>query len=113
MDNFEEPLTTTAMEAMHFRRGLHYLRYTTTSTTGILSFLFSVKAAELIVPIPELEDGSPDWRVVQQVELQLSFIFQLNANQVWWDMHDVVARFEAEDKYPVDLAVEDRSIRFL
>ena len=67
-----------------------------------------MKAAELIVPIPELEDGSPDWRVVQQVELQLSFIFQLNTNQVWWDMHDVVARFEAEDKYPVDLAVEDR-----
>ena len=27
----------------------------------------NVKAAELIVPIPELEDGSPDWRVVQQV----------------------------------------------
>ena len=26
MDNFEEPLTTTVMEAMHFRRGLHYLR---------------------------------------------------------------------------------------
>ena len=24
-------------------------------------------------------------------------------------MADVVARFEAEDKYPVDLAVEDRS----
>ena len=54
MANFEEPLTTTTLEAMHFRRGLHYL---------------SVKAAELIVPIPELEDGSPDWRVVQQVEI--------------------------------------------
>ena len=26
MANFEEPLTTTIMEAMHFRRGLHYLR---------------------------------------------------------------------------------------
>merc|ERR1712110_417077 len=25
-----------------------------------------------------------------------------------WDMEDVVARFESEDKYPVDLAVEDR-----
>ena len=24
-------------------------------------------------------------------------------------MEDVVARFESEDKYPVDLAVEDRS----
>ena len=73
-----------------------------------------MKAAELIVPIPELEDGSPDWRVVQQVELSsFHLFFQLNANQVWWDMHDVVARFEAEDKYPVDLAVEDRSIRFL
>ena len=41
-----------------------------------------MKAAELIVPIPELEDGSPDWRVVQQVELQLSFIFQLNSGLV-------------------------------
>ena len=30
-----------------------------------------MKAAELIVPIPELEDGSPDWRVVQQVEIIL------------------------------------------
>ena len=30
-------------------------------------------------------------------------------DQVWWDMEDVVARFESEDKYPVDLAVEDRS----
>ena len=28
-----------------------------------------MKAAELIVPIPELEDGTPDWRVVQQVDL--------------------------------------------
>ena len=26
-------------------------------------------------------------------------------------MEDVVARFESEDKYPVDLAVEDRSFQ--
>ena len=69
-----------------------------------------MKAAELIVPIPELEDGSPDWRVVQQVEIILfPFLQKMTNDQVWWDMEDVVARFESEDKYPVDLAVEDRS----
>ena len=54
MKNFEEPVTTTVTEAMHFQRGLHYL---------------SVRAAEMIVPIPVLADGSPDWRVVQEVRL--------------------------------------------
>ena len=71
--------------------------------------IFSVKAAELIVPIPELDDGSPDWRVVQQVGFFPSTTFSQPLLQVWWDMEDVVARFESEDKYPVDLAVEDRS----
>merc|ERR1712059_144280 len=52
MKDFEEPLTVTATEAMHFQRGLHYL---------------SVRAAEMIAPIPELEDGTPDWTVVQEV----------------------------------------------
>ena len=52
MKNFEEPVTTTVTEAMHFQRGLHYL---------------SVRAAEMIVPIPVLADGNPDWRVVQEV----------------------------------------------
>merc|ERR1711970_1026704 len=56
MIDFDEPIVTTATEAMHFQRGLHYL---------------SVKAAELIVPIPELENGEPDWRVVQEVVYDL------------------------------------------
>ena len=80
MDNWDSPLTTTALEAMHFRRGLHYL---------------SVKAAEMIVPIPELEDGSPDWSVVQQIV---------------WDLADTLAEFEASDRFPVDLATEDRCL---
>jgi len=78
MKDWEEPVTTTATEAMHFQRGLHYL---------------SVRAAEMIVPIPSLEDGSPDWELVQQVV---------------WDLAAVLEGFESQDKYPVDLAIEDR-----
>jgi uncharacterized protein (DUF736 family) len=78
MKNWEKPMTTTAMEAMHFQRGLHFL---------------SVRAAEMIVPIPELADGTPDWRVVQEVV---------------YDLGAVLTRFESEGRYPVDLAIEDR-----
>ena len=49
-----------------------------------------MKAAELIVPIPELEDGSPDWRVVQQVEM-FQFLFSTEIMtrfggtwRMWW-----------------------------
>jgi len=78
MKDWPEPVTTTALEAMHFQRGLHYL---------------SVRAAEMIVPIPEMEDGSPDWDVVQQV---------------LYDLVEVLAEYERNELYPVDLAIEDR-----
>merc|ERR1712002_948167 len=48
---------------------------------------------EMCVPIPQLEDGTPDWNIVQEVV---------------YDLRDVAAGFEAEDKYPWDLAMEDR-----
>jgi len=78
MHNWNESKTTTVTEAMHFQRGLHYL---------------SVKAAELIVPIPELENGEPDWRVLQEVVL---------------DMQTVLHEFQDNEIYPVDLALEMR-----
>merc|ERR1711970_1155516 len=78
MTNWDEPVTTTATEAMHFQRGLHYL---------------SVKAAELIVPIPELENGEPDWRILQEVV---------------FDMQQVYNEFLSRDLYPMDLAMENR-----
>lgn len=71
-------MTTTALEAMHFQRGLHYL---------------SVRAAEMIVPIPVMEDGTPDWDIVQQV---------------LYDLVEVLAEYERNELYPVDLAIEDR-----
>ena len=40
-----------------------------------------MKAAELIVPIPELEDGSPDWRVVQQVGFFFSNYFYFSQSE--------------------------------
>jgi len=78
MKDFDSPVTTTAMEAMHFQRGLHQL---------------TCRAMEMIVPIPALEDGTPDWNIVQEVV---------------YDIKEVAARFEAEDKYPWDLAMENR-----
>jgi len=78
MMDFDEPITTTATEAMHFQRGLHFL---------------TVKAAELIVPIPVLKTGEPDWRVVQEVV---------------YDLKSVHDDFLARDLYPSDLALEAR-----
>ena len=78
MWNFPEPVTTTVTQAMHFQRGLHFL---------------SVRAAEMIVPIPLLEDGQPDWRIVQEVV---------------YDIKRVQDEFEARGLYPVDLALEAR-----
>merc|ERR1711915_1134827 len=78
MNNWDTPKTTTAVEAMHFQRGLHFL---------------SVKAAELIVPIPELEPNEPDWGVLQEVV---------------YDMQSVLHEFQDNDIYPVDLALEMR-----
>jgi len=78
MMDFDEPIVTTATEAMHFQRGLHYL---------------TVKAAELIVPIPELENGEPDWRIVQEVV---------------YDLKSVHDDFLSRDLYPNDLAMEAR-----
>jgi len=78
MNNWNTSKTTTATEAMHFQRGLHFM---------------SVKAAELIVPIPELDNGEPDWRVFQEVV---------------FDMQEVLHEFQDNDLYPVDLALENR-----
>ena len=53
----------------------------------------SVKTAELIVPIPELDNGEPDWRVLQEVV---------------FDIQTVLHEFQDNDLYPVDLALENR-----
>ena len=63
---------------MHFRRGLHYL---------------IVRAAELIVPIPLLENGDYDFRVVQEVV---------------YDMKKVHEDFVSRGQHPVDYAFEAR-----
>ena len=78
MNNWNESKTTTATEAMLFQRGLHFM---------------SVKAAELIVPILELDNGEADWRVLQEVV---------------FDMQKVLHEFQDNDLYPVDLSLENR-----
>jgi len=78
MPNLDTPITTTVTEAMHFQRGLHYL---------------IVKAAELIVPLPLLEDGSYDWRIVQEVV---------------YDIKRVHDDFVSRGLHPVDYAFEAR-----
>ena len=63
---------------MHFRRGLHYL---------------IVRAAEMIVPIPRLENGEYDFRIVQEVV---------------YDMKQVHDDFVSRGQHPVDYAFEAR-----
>ena len=63
---------------MHFRRGLHYL---------------IVRTAELIVPIPLLENGEYDFRIVQEVV---------------YDMKKVHDDFVSRGQHPVDYAFEAR-----
>ena len=47
----DTPLTTSLVEAQHFRRGFHYI---------------AVQEMEMQIPIPSLEDGSPDWTIVSK-----------------------------------------------
>eukprot|EP00092_Neocalanus_flemingeri_P004988 GFUD01005364.1.p1 GENE.GFUD01005364.1~~GFUD01005364.1.p1 ORF type:complete len:633 (+),score=187.91 GFUD01005364.1:112-1899(+) len=74
----EEPLTTSLVEALHFRRGFHYI---------------AVQEMEMEIPIPSLENGDPDWRIVCQA---------------WWDAVDLIEKSEKDGVFAVDMALELR-----
>ena len=63
---------------MHFYPGLHYI---------------SAYLAEINIQIPATEDGTPNWKVVQQV---------------WEDMTTITDEFYVKEKYPSDLGLVSR-----
>ena len=71
-------LTTSLVEALHFRRGFHYI---------------AVREMEMEIPIPSTVDGEPDWSIV---------------SRAWWDAVDLIEKSEAEGVFAVDMALELR-----
>ena len=89
-------LTTSLVEALHFRRGFHYI---------------AVREMEMEIPIPSLAsihiyilhivwssksntpDGDPDWNIV---------------SRAWWDAVDLIERSAADGVFAVDMALELR-----
>ncbi|XP_023333091.1 uncharacterized protein LOC111704928 [Eurytemora carolleeae] len=74
----EEPATTSLVEALHFRRGFHYI---------------AVREMEMEIPIPSLEDGSPDYSIV---------------SKAWWDGVHLIQEYEKRGIFAVDMALELR-----
>merc|ERR1719167_1982031 len=74
----DEHITASLVEALHFRRGFHYI---------------AVQEMEMQIPIPSLEDGSPDWSIV---------------SRAWWDAVDLIERSEARGVFACDMALELR-----
>ena len=89
----EQPLTTSLVEALHFRRGFHYI---------------AVREMEMEIPIPSLESeiyfnihrikaffvgGEPDWSIV---------------SRAWWDAVDLIEESEKDGVFAVDMALELR-----
>ena len=63
------PITTPLVEAMHFRRGFHYIAVQV-STAFLRPWPAledqTVQEMEMQIPIPSQEDGSPDWSIVSR-----------------------------------------------
>ena len=97
----EYHLTTSLVEALHFRRGFHYI---------------AVREMEMEIPIPSLPsniffncnnehtysemtnlflltDGEADWNIV---------------SRAWWDAVDLIERSAADGVFAVDMALELR-----
>ena len=74
----DSPATTSLVEALHFRRGFHYI---------------AVREMEMEIPIPSLPDGSPDWSIV---------------SRAWWDGVDLIEKSEEAGVFAVDMALELR-----
>jgi len=74
----ENPITTPLIEALHFRRGFHYI---------------IVRDMEMEIPVPSLPDGSPDWSIL---------------SRAWWDAVDLIEKSAEEGLYPCDLTLEGR-----
>ena len=87
--------TTSLVEALHFRRGFHYI---------------AVREMEMEIPIPSLPsnhlnkilrlkwlittlDGEADWNIV---------------SKAWWDAVDLIEKSEAAGVFAVDMALELR-----
>jgi len=73
-----EPATTSLVEALHFRRGFHYI---------------AVREMEMEIPVPSLEDGSADWSIV---------------SKAWWDAVDLIEDYQKRGIFAVDMALELR-----
>lgn len=74
----ENPITTTLVEALHFRRGFHYI---------------VVRDMEMEIPVPSLPDGSPDWSILPRA---------------WWDAVDLIEKSADQGLYACDLTLEGR-----
>lgn len=74
----EYHLTTSLVEALHFRRGFHYI---------------AVREMEMEIPIPSLPNGEADWNIV---------------SRAWWDAVDLIERSAADGVFAVDMALELR-----
>jgi len=73
------PLTTTTAEALHFRRGFHYI---------------AVREMEMEIPVPSLPGGTePDWSIV---------------SRAWWDAVDLIQKSEERGVFAVDMTLELR-----
>ena len=55
--------------------------------------MFTVQEMEMQIPIPSLEDGSPDWSIV---------------SRAWWDAVELIQRSEEKGVFAVDMALELR-----
>jgi len=75
----ENPITTPLIEALHFRRGFHYI---------------IVRDMEMEIPVPSLPDGkTPDWSIL---------------SRAWWDAVDLIEKSAEEGLYACDLTLEGR-----
>ena len=72
------PLTTSLAEALHFRRGFHYI---------------AVREMEMEIPVPSLPSGEADWSIV---------------SRAWWDAVDLIERSEERGVFAVDMTLELR-----
>ena len=91
------PLTTTTAEALHFRRGFHYIAVREMEVLLvrlIYAALFSRVVLQMEIPVPSLPGGTePDWSIV---------------SRAWWDAVDLIQKSEERGVFAVDMTLELR-----
>ena len=61
--------------------------------TELTNFVIFLQEMEMQIPIPSLEDGSPDWGIV---------------SRAWWDAVELIQKSEEQGVFAVDMALELR-----